>query len=146
MPKFRYDLAACVLIEALFTTDAEACKKYGITERTLHRYRQRLVEDSVLEHLFAEKKRALDDKWADVLPNAMREAVHAIAEISKELRTNPATRRNPVSLERLAGALKLCADVYYTGKVIDARIADRNRPPERVLGPGSPDAVPDYSD
>jgi hypothetical protein len=130
MAKFKYDLAAQVLIEALFTTDDEACAKYGITSRTLRRYRQRLANDPLLEALFQTKKSKLDDKWADTLPAAMREAVRAIAEICSSMRTDPIARRNPFSLEKLAGALKLCADVYYTGKVIDARLAGRVGRPE----------------
>lgn len=145
MPKFRYDLAAQVLLEALFTTDADACAKYGITDRTLRRFRQRLAEDPKLNNLFETKKRALDEQWADVLPGAMREAVESIREISIALRADPAARRNPFNLEKLAGALKLCADVYYTGKVIDARIADRNRPEKQLPGESAAAAVSDYA-
>src|SRR5690348_9045957 len=117
MAKFRYDLAACVLLEAIYTTDAEACAKYGITDRTLRRYRQRLTEDPELNAVFESKKRLLDERWADVLPAAMGQAVRSIGEIAAAIRNDPAARRNPFSLEKLAGALKLCADVYYTGKV-----------------------------
>lgn len=135
--KFRYDLAACALLEALYTTDDMACAKFGITARTLRRYRQRQAEDTKLDDLFHAKKAQLDARWADSLPNVMLEAGRAIAEIASAIRSDPVMRRNPFALEKLAGALKLCADVYYTGKVIDARIAGQNRPTGQLLGPGT---------
>lgn len=135
------DLLATALLEAAFTTDEEACKRFGISVRSLQRARRELGHDLELSDLVARKKALADAAWADQLPRALREALHSIADISKELRENPETKRNPYALERLAGALKLCADVYYTGKVIDARIADTNRQtgdvPESVSAPAS---------
>lgn len=132
----KYDLAACVLLEALYTTDEIASKKYGISERTLRNYRQRHATDPKLADLFRQKKQALDAQWAETLPKAMQEAAQTIADIAQAVRTDPMMKRNPVMLQSLAGALKLCADVYYTGKVIDARIARENSPERPLLGPG----------
>lgn len=142
--KFRYDLAACALLEALYTTDADACAKYGISIRTLRNYRHSLAINPKLADLFREKKAALDAQWAEVLPGAMREAAQAIQDISKSIRTDPIARKNPFALEKLAGALKLCADVYYTGKVIDARIAGQNRPQDELPGEGAAEAEGDH--
>lgn len=145
MKTFKYDLAACVLIEALFSTDEKACAKYGITQRTLQNYRQRLAEDSKLSLIFHTKKAALDKEWADELPRAMREATLTIAEIAIGIRSDAQMRKNPFVLEKLAGALKLCADVYYTGKVIDARIIDPNRPTGQVPDAESADSESQYT-
>lgn len=147
MKTFKYDLAACVLIEALFSTDEKACAKYGITQRTLQNYRQRLAVDSKLSLIFHTKKAALDKEWADELPRAMREATHTIAEIAIGIRADAQMRKNPFVLEKLAGALKLCADVYYTGKVIDARIAGEDRPAGQVplTGAAADEAANDYA-
>lgn len=128
------ELAATVLVETLFTTDEKACEKYDVSVRTLRRWRAMLPTDPVLASFVRTKKAALDAQWADVLPAAMREAAQTIAEISVAIRTDPLMRKNPFALEKLAGALKLCADVYYTGKVIDARIAPKNRPEAGLLG------------
>jgi hypothetical protein len=131
---FRYDLPAAALIEALFTTDKAACEKYGISTRTLTNYRRRQAKDPHLADLFHTKKADLDARWADVLPRAMREAAQAIAEISSAIRSDAVMRKNPLSLEKLAGALKLCAEVYYTGKVIDARLAGYKSSNEELYG------------
>jgi len=149
--KFKYDLAAAVLLDALFSTDEEACKKYGISARTLRRYRERQTHDPDLVALVLAKKAILDQQWADELPKAMRQALKAITVIAEEMQTNPAARRNPLSLEKLAGALKLCADVYYTGKVIEARLkpqdagtTGQNRAPGQVPGEGATESATEY--
>lgn len=124
--QFTYELAASILLAALFTNDEEACAKYGITTRTLRRYRQKQAEDPKLNDLVAAKKRLFDSQWAETLPGAMREAVEAIGEIAKAIRADPAARRNPFSLEKLGGALKMCAEVWFTGQYLESRMAARN--------------------
>jgi hypothetical protein len=152
MATMNYELAATVLIEALFTTDGEACVKYGITARTLRRYRQRLAKDQNLAQLVKEKKAALDAGWASELPGLLRESQQAIKGLIAEIRTNPILRKNPMllvtALEKSAGAHRLFVDAYYTGKMIDARIAATTAGSQNELrGEGVSDAapVPDYS-
>lgn len=141
MASFKKDLAATVLLEALLTTDEKAVEKYGITRQTLHNYRKRLAEDEDFLHFFTTKKAAFDKAWADELPIALKKGIRLIAECADSFgKDEQIFKRNPELIHALAGAVKVCADVYYTGKVIDARIAPPDRQPAGVLGSESADA------
>lgn len=134
------ELAATVLIEAAYTTDEKACQKYGVSIRSLQRWRKSLASDPVLAGFVATKKEAVDKAWAESLPVAMKEATQTIASIAAAIRVHPQMKDSPLALEKLAGALKLCADVYYTGRIIDARLAGQNRPPDGLFGADAADA------
>jgi hypothetical protein len=122
MNTFNQDLAAAVLLEAVFSTDAVACEKYGITVRTLCNYRKRLHTDSNFADFFRTKKEAFDLAWVNEMPIALRKAIRFIARA-----TEVADPRNPAVIERIAGAIKIIAEVQMTGKFIDARIGTGDR-------------------
>lgn len=146
MPKFDPDLAAAVLVEAAFTTDAAACAKYGVSERSLQRWRQMLAHGhDLLAGCVATKKKALDAQWADALPIALKAAVETVGEMSLAIRKDATFGRNPFALEKVAGAMKLLADVYYTGKLIDARIAQQDREAGGLPLPGDTEGESDYT-
>ena len=125
---FNRELAAAVLVEAVFTNDETACAKYDITTRTLRNYRQRLHDDPELSALFQTKKILFDKAWGDDLLKALRGAATFIFEASNTAREDPACKKNPEMIAAMAGALKLCADVHLTSKVLDARLANTDRP------------------
>ena len=131
------DLAAAVLLEAVFTSDGAACDKYGISIRTIQNYRRRLHEDPELAGVFATKKALFDRAWADDLVRALRGAALFIAEATETARNNEQCKTNPEMIAAMAGALKLCADVHLTSKVLDARLAESNRTPHEL-----PEQVP----
>jgi hypothetical protein len=134
---FSRDFAAAVLIEAVFMTDAIACDKYGISLRTLRDYRARLHQDPELAAIFHTKKTLLDRAWADELVKAMRGAAAFIFEATETARNDEGCKTNPEMIAAMAGALKLCADIHLTSKVLDARLADANRQAN-----GLPEQVP----
>lgn len=138
---FKREFAAAVLVEALYSTDAAACEKYGVTRQTLYRYRERLSEDAELLHIVTTKKAALDKAWADDLPVALKKGIRLIAECADSFgKDEQIFKRNPELIHALAGAVKVCADVYYTGKLIDARITPPDRQPAGLLGEEPADA------
>lgn len=136
MPKFDAEFAATVLLEALFTSDRKACEKYGITTRTVENYRARLNSDADFSAFFLKKKAQLDRAWADDLTATARKAARFIGSVAES--DDPALRRNPAMVHAMAGALKICVDAYLTNRMIDARLADTDRPadgvPEQVFG------------
>lgn len=129
---FKAELAASVIVEALYSSDARACEKYGVTQRSLQNYRRRLSEDPEFSLIFAKKKAEYDSGWADELPGALRESLLLIHEAARAVRQNPLYLVNPMVLQAVAGAMKLCAEVHYTGKIIDARLAEQSRPPNQI--------------
>ena len=58
---FNRDKATAVLLEALYTTDAKAAKKYGVSLRTLRRWRARLAVDADLAAFVHTKKKLCDE-------------------------------------------------------------------------------------
>lgn len=133
------ELAAAVLIEAVFTTDADACAKFGISLRSLQNYRKLLHSDTELAAIFATKKVLFDRAWADDLLRALKNAAMFLVEATTEARNNITAQTTPEMIAAVAGALKLCADIHLTSKVLDARIAQPNRTshglPEQVPAP-----------
>ena len=132
--KSNRELAAVALVEAAFKTDAEACGKFGISLRTLQRYRRQLQEDPELAGIVATKKALLDREWRDDLVKAMRGAASFIFEAAETARTDEKCKTNPDMIAAMAGALKLCADVHLTSKVLDAQLADANRQANKLPG------------
>lgn len=128
------EFAATVLVEAIYTTDEKACKKFGVSDRTLRRWRKALATDPVLSGFVHTKKAAFDREWAQELPIALRKAIRVIGEIADAISDNAAMKRNPNVIVAVAGAIKICAEVHLTGRVIDARIADRDRETGTVSG------------
>jgi hypothetical protein len=130
--KFDPEFAATVLLEALFTSDRKACEKYNITDRTLRNYRARLNSDADFSALFQKKKALLDRAWADDLTATARKAARFIGSVAES--DDPGLRRNPVMVHAMAGALKICVDAYLTNRVIDARLANEDRPADSLPG------------
>jgi len=129
MPSLNRDLAASVLMDALYTTDEKACQSYGVSVRTLQRWRRLLADgDPDLIAIVAAKRTAADLAWANKLPGVLSLSLQAIAECSTAIRNDEDAKKNPAVLHALAGALRICADVHLTNKVIDARILGKELP------------------
>lgn len=122
--RLKRELAAAVIVDALFSTDKAACERYGISLRSLQNYRQKLAEDEELALIFARKKAEFDKTWVDGLPGALRSAIQFIADSSEAARADPNYKKNPMVIQAIAGAMKLCADVYLTSRVVEARLRE----------------------
>lgn len=134
---YNREYAAAVLIEALFSSDDEACKRHGCTIRSLQNYRKRLSTDPELVEVFAKKKELFDQAWADRLPVALCKSLEFLTEAADEARRDPTYRKNPAVIQAIAGSMKLIADVLLTSKIINARLANPDRPTN-----GIPEQVP----
>jgi len=129
------DLAATVLLEAAYTTDNKASKKYGVSVRSLQRWRRQLADgDPELAGIVATKKAALDSAWAEKLPMALARGLQALASCYGAIQEDAEAQKNPNVIHALAGAFRICAEVHYTGKVIDARLTNGNSTADRLFG------------
>jgi len=129
------ELAASALLEAAYTTDEKACAKYGVSVRSLQRWRQQLAEgDPELAGFVATKKAAFDKAWAEELPAALRKGLQCLADCMDSVRNDPESLKSPTVIHAVAGAMSICAEIYLTGKVIDARILSSG--PEELGGIG----------
>lgn len=131
------ELAATVILEAAYTTDDKAAVRYGVSTRSIRRWRKQFASDEVLAAFVRTKKEAMDAAWAEELPIALRHSLDFIASAAQSASDDPMCKRNPEFIHAIAGALRICAEVYYTGKIIDARLANG-----KDLGDGWPDQIP----
>ena len=138
MPKFSNELAAAVLVEAAYMTDERACDRFGVSLRSLQRWRKALATDDVLASCVATKKAALDAKWADDLTTPIRAAARFITDAALNADAN--SKRNPEFVHAIVGALKVCADVHLTSKVLDVRIAQSTGTRSGLFGDEPSDA------
>jgi transposase-like protein len=122
MPAFNYDLASVVLVEAAFLGDKATSKKFGISTRTLQRWRKRLNEDGRLSSFVAQRKKELDKAWAEEMPIAIKASIDFIRRAAQEAAPN-----DPDAIHSIAGALKILSEVAMTREVLDARLARQNR-------------------
>lgn len=73
------EFAATVLLDAVYTTDEQACQKYGTSVRSLQRWRRLFADgDPELAGFVATKKAALDAAWAENLPSALSKGLQAL--------------------------------------------------------------------
>ena len=116
--KLDYDRTAAILVEAAYYGEKETAKRWGITDRTILNYRNRLDEDSKLSDIFAIKKREFETDWSNEIPEAIRAAVRFLKRASNE-----ADPTDPESIHAVAGALKIMAEVGMTKAILDVRLS-----------------------
>jgi hypothetical protein len=133
-PELDKNLIATVIVEALYTTDERACKKYGISTKSLQRYRKQLATDDELSSCVHTKKAALDNAWADELKFTLSKGIRILADCFEAVGSDPVYSKNPEIIKSIAGAIMCCADVELTGKMINARIAPEDRAAGEVPG------------
>ncbi len=126
LPSLHTDLAATLLVEALYTTDDIACARYDVCRATLTRIRRRFSAgtDPELMEKVAIKKAAFDRQWAEEFPLMLKKGIRVLNECLDAISKDEDAKKNPQTIAAIAGALKIGADVHYTGKIIDARIAE----------------------
>lgn len=123
MKASSYEFASTVLLSAMYATDKEAAEKHAIHVRSIANYRKALREDETFAEYFKHKKQAFDVVWAERLPGALNDGVEFIAQAARRAAKDPLSYRNPALIHAIAGATKLLAEVHYTGKLINARLA-----------------------
>lgn len=129
---FNREFAASVLIAAVYMSDAEACAKYGVSLRSLQNYRKRLVSDAAFAEVFATKKAELDKEWAKDFIIPLKKGAQFLLEAFESVRADKNYIKNPVVIQAVAEAVRLCADVVLTNKAIDAQFSDQDQPPDRL--------------
>lgn len=133
MTQDQRDRAAKMLVEAATLGDKATAKKYGISLRSLQRWRKRLEGDTDLSSAVAAKKARVEEGWADEIPGALRAAIAFLRKAAEK--ADPA---DPAAIHSVAGAMKLLSETSATWKVLDARLARQNRPAGSEAGSVAP--------
>lgn len=117
MSVLNKERTALILVEAAYFGDPATSQKWGIAERTIRNYRQRLNDDTELASLFQDKKELFESDWAADIPAAIRTAVNFLQRASKQ--ADPQDHEN---IHAVAGALKIMSEVALTKAILDVRL------------------------
>lgn len=121
--RLDYDRVASVLVEAAFFGDSQAANRWGITERTVRRYRSKMGDDDELSSIVQVKKENFEQNWAEEIPAAIRSATRFLMTASVE-----ADPKDPQAIHAVAGAMKIMAEVGLTKEILDVRLGRYDRP------------------
>jgi hypothetical protein len=119
------DLAATALVEAAFNPDEEVCRRYGISRRTLQRYRRQLPMDRLLAGAVARKKAALDRAWAEQLPDALIQGLRTIRSMFDAMADDPVQRSNPLALHAVVQAFAALVEIHLTMQALELRLGKK---------------------
>jgi hypothetical protein len=113
-PTFDRELAAKVLALAAKAGDEEAAKHFGISTRSIKRYRARLVEgDSQLAEAVNQKTAQLDQHarhWAEDAASFMSLAIRKLGQLVGQA--------GPKQMRDVTGAIKIVGELDITRKVL----------------------------
>lgn len=114
MPNPSIDRMALAIAQSDFVGDKRVCEDFGISTRTLQRWRHRSKQDSALAASVADKKTLLLEAWR-------HEAIVPLKTAFEEL-----TRRMPLAkdegdarvIHAIAGAVKIIGDLRLSADVL----------------------------
>lgn len=120
--RFTDDQVAQILVESAYRGDIDTADKYGISVRTLYRWRDRAENDTALAKLIRQKKLAFERGWADEAASALKASLEFLKEAAQK-----ANRTDPNVIHAVAGAAKIASEVLITREVLDARLSGQDR-------------------
>jgi hypothetical protein len=110
------DLGTSLVAEAAFSTNVpETCKRYGVAERTLGRWRERVSESPELAALVDRKKIAIETEWQGNAVLTLNELLTTMRHLAILQRQKPFERGD---LREAAGGAKILAEVLLTENVL----------------------------
>lgn len=119
--KLDYDRVALILVEAVFFGDARAAQRWGVSTKTVQRYRNELNTNEQLSDCFSIKKQEFELNWATEIPAAVRAGIRFLLEAPQKLVTTPE------SVHAVAGAVKILSEIGLAKEIVDARLAGYRR-------------------
>lgn len=110
--------AARALAEAAYSTDATVCDEFGITIRTLQRWREALKTDPELSRLFAECHRELGNRdWGDMVTSTLSAAAQKLQALILG-----ATSSDPETIRAVTDGVTGLAKIAMTREMLQARM------------------------
>jgi len=109
----KREIAARVVALATEIGDVEAAKHFGISARTVARYRAKLAEDTELSALVAEKTKefaAVSEGWAEQACRFMSSAIDKLNTLVQQA--------GPEQMRDVVGAIKIVGELEITRKVL----------------------------
>lgn len=134
-PIFNRELAARVLALAEQVGDIEAAKHFGVSTKSVTRYRARVVQDAELSRLVAERKHELEANskgWAEDASSFMSEAIRRLRQLLPT-----------AGMREVVGAIKIIGELDITRKVLsdDEQLGGAGEGPAAEAPPGKEPSV-----
>lgn len=109
-PNFNTERAATILVEAMFASDSDVADRWGVSVRSIQRYRSRLLEDTQLSALVALKKQLFCRAWVDDAAEVIKVAA---LETKRRMKTAK-TEDDAKVIHAIAGAAKIFGELNIT--------------------------------
>lgn len=115
--QYSDDMMARILVEAAYCGDDATCQKYGLSDRTLRRWRASLPDSPALSELVRIKKREYDKRWADEAPETIKAGMDFIKRAAQE-----GNSKNPDMVHAVAGGIKIVSEIMAVREYLDAKL------------------------
>jgi 3-phosphoglycerate kinase len=119
--KFPDEQVAQIVVEAMFTSVRDAANKYGIAERTIERWRDKVEINPHLSRLVEIKKRAFQRRWVE---EAGAFISQGFAYLHKAANSQNLSAE---MIHAIAGAMKIASEIVTIREVLDARLSGQDR-------------------
>ncbi len=113
---------AGILAEAAYYGDSQTAAKYGVSVRTLQRWRERLAEDQSLQAAFERARAAFEQEWASEAIVAIKAGLQFLAKAAQTAKAS-----DPAAIHAVAGGVKIASEILTVREVLDARLSGSNR-------------------
>lgn len=114
---FNYERAAIVLCDAMIMGDRVSAERWGLTQRSVQRYRDRLENDDKLRQITQEYRDKQTHQWLEDMPQALCAIVEFMKASAQEL-----SPQNPGHLVAITKALEVLADIQLVQTVVESRL------------------------
>lgn len=120
--QFDYDRAARALIEAIHYGDDVAAQRFGVTKRSIRRWRAKSQIDQELSHKVRELKDLDNRDWAKRLVDGILAQIDYATRAAQE--ANP---KDPEAIHANTASLRALSEIAIVKDILDARYAGQNR-------------------
>ena len=130
--RFNRERAAMVLVDAITLGDKTAAERHDISEKSVSRYRARLLIDPELSRIVQEKGREAEHGWHFARARFLRKTLQKLEEM-----VDAAT---PDHFEHVIAALKAAGELDLATQALGVGTSDHQPRPSPAEAPGEPDA------
>jgi hypothetical protein len=133
MPSFDRRRAARILADAAMMGDAKAAERWGVTDRSILNWRQRLENDDELAQAFVEELRKAEEDWRSERLKFLRLGLSKLTELVGKA-DGPHDIRSVAEAVKVVGELQVASDVLNGSPATDQ---PNTRPPATSGDDGS---------
>ena len=119
---------ASILAYSQLWTDVETAKQFGVSSRSIRRYRREMDTDTALAALVHAKRNELELGWADDITATIRTSIRWLREVCAS-----ADKKDPATIVAVTQAVRVLADVKITKAVMDVKLQQYSQQQDQLL-------------